>query len=129
MMSLLNEIYDAGARHPRRSCRTLLMLLNPFAPHVTEEMWERAGLRRPDAQRSELAAPTTPPNAWTTQVEIAVQVSGKIKTRIMVPADDRCSRRYRRCQGRSGNGAGCSEGKTIVKEIYVPGKLVNIVAK
>lgn len=84
MMSLLNEIYDAGSI-THEELRTLLKLANPFAPHVTEEIWSVMNF---GGQISGQSWPTyDPAKCVDSMVEIAVQLAGKIKARIMVPTD------------------------------------------
>ena len=125
MMSLLNDIYDHGKINATE-LKTLLLLLNPFAPHMTEEMWEQAGF---DGMLSGRKWPVFDPDKCRdAQVEIAVQVCGKIKARVMVGADcsdDQALAAAKACP----EVARAIEGKTIVKEIVVSGKLVNIVAR
>ncbi|MCI8493773.1 leucine--tRNA ligase [Anaerotruncus sp.] len=125
MMSLLNDIYDHGKINATE-LKTLLLLLNPFAPHMTEEMWEQAGF---DGMLSGRKWPVFDPDKCRdAQVEIAVQVCGKIKARVMVGADcsdDQALAAAKACP----EIARAIEGKTIVKEIVVSGKLVNIVAR
>ena len=125
MMSLLNEICDRGKINAAE-LKTLLILLNPFAPHMTEEMWERAGF---GGMLSGQKWPVfDPAKCRDAQVEIAVQVCGKIKARVMVDADcgdDQMLAAAKACP----EVARAIEGKTIVKEIVVKGKLVNIVAR
>ncbi|OUO67075.1 leucine--tRNA ligase [Anaerotruncus colihominis] len=125
MMSLLNEICDHGKINAAE-LKTLLILLNPFAPHMTEEMWERAGF---GGMLSGQKWPVfDPAKCRDAQVEIAVQVCGKIKARVMVDADcgdDQMLAAAKACP----EVARAIDGKTIVKEIVVKGKLVNIVAR
>ena len=125
MMSLLNEIYDAGSI-THEELRTLLKLANPFAPHVTEEIWSVMNF---GGQISGQSWPTyDPAKCVDSMVEIAVQLAGKIKARIMVPADITAADAIAAAKADPAV-APLLEGKTIIKEIYVPGKLVNIVAK
>ena len=125
MMTLLNEIYAAGSI-TRDELRTFLLLLNPFAPHVTEEVNELLSLGSmlavsewPSFDESKCADDT---------VEIAVQVNGKLRGRISVPADiseeDAIS-----LAKKEEKVAAEIEGRNIIKELYVKGRLVNIVAK
>ena len=125
MMTLLNEIYSAGSI-TRDELRTFLLILNPFAPHVTEEINEQLSLGSmlavsewPTYDESKCADDT---------VEIAVQVNGKLRGRISVPADiseeDAIS-----LAKKEEKVAAEIEGRNIIKELYVKGRLVNIVAK
>ena len=122
MMSLINEFYKKNAV-TKGEYKTLLTLLNPVAPHITEELWQAAGFAGRVYQ-------TTWPvyeEAKTVEsmVEIGVQVNGKIRAAISVPKDmekDAVIAAAREALGDKLTG-------NIVKEIYVPGRLVNIVAK
>ena len=106
--------------------RTLLKLANPFAPHVTEEIWSVMNF---GGQISGQSWPTyDPAKCVDSMVEIAVQLAGKIKARIMVPTDITAADAIAAAKADPAV-APLLEGKTIIKEIYVPGKLVNIVAK
>jgi leucyl-tRNA synthetase len=99
-------------------------ILQPFAPHVAEELWERLG-----GQGLLAYAPwpqVDPAMLVDDEVEIAVQVLGKVRGRAMVP-NERDQRR--RSRGGAVAVASYLEGKTVVKEIVVPKKLVNFVVK
>ena len=125
MMTLLNEI-DAAKSITKAEYKTLLILLNPFAPHITEELWELCGFggmvfqqKWPEFDAAKCIDAT---------VEIAVQVSGKLRGRVVIPRD--CSNEEALAAAKTvAEVASAIEGKTIVKEIVVPNKLVNIVAK
>ena len=125
MMALLNEMTDIGGPN-RAEYAILVQLLNPFAPHMTEELWEQMG------HAEELAYtpwPTYDPNKCTADtVEIAVQVNGKIRTRITVGMQDDAPTVLAQAKADERIAAEL-EGKQIVKELYVPQKLVNIVVK
>ena len=125
MMTLLNEIYDNGSL-TRDQLKTFVGILCPFAPHITEEIWESLG------ETTMLSVSPWPEydeaKTKDDEVEIAVQISGKLRGTITIAhdatqedaiaaamADDRIK--------------AALEGKKIVKEIYIPGKIVNIVAK
>ena len=125
MMTLLNEIYAAGSI-TRDELRTFLLLLNPFAPHVTEEVNELLSLGSmlavsewPSFDESKCADDT---------VEIAVQVNGKLRGRISVPADISEKDAISLAKNEEKVAAEI-EGRNIIKELYVKGRLVNIVAK
>ena len=125
MMSLLNEISAAGGV-TRGELRTLLLLLNPFAPHITEEIWQQQNF---GGQIAHHAWPTyDPAKCVENTVEIAVQVNGKIKCRLQVPADADKDQLIALAKAEE-KVAQALEGKTVVKEIAVPKKLVNIVVK
>ncbi len=125
MMSLLNDICAKGSVN-HAELRTFILLLNPFAPHMTEEMWERAGF---GGTVTDQKWPVfDPEKCRDAQVEIAAQVCGKIKARVMVDADAPDAELLAAVKARPEVQAAL-EGKTIVKEIVVKGKLVNIVAR
>ena len=126
LMTLLNAIYAKGEIN-RAELKAFLLILNPFAPHVTEEMWEQCGFG------SMLAAD----GSWPTydeakckdsEIEIVVQICGKIKAKLMIAADATEDEVLATAKADEKVSAELN-GKQIIKEIYVPGKLVNIVAK
>ena len=125
LMSLLNEIYEVKSIN-KAEMKTFITLLNPFAPHITEEMWEICGF---EGMLNQTSWPTyDEAKCVDSTVEIAVQVNGKIKARIQVPAevsnDDAIS------QAKAVDAITKEiDGKTIVKELYVKKRLVNIVVK
>ncbi|MGN0571078.1 MAG: leucine--tRNA ligase [Candidatus Fimenecus sp.] len=126
LMTLLNNIYDAGAIN-RAELRTLLILVNPFAPHVTEEMWSTLGFGEMLAKDAKW--PTfDAAKCVDTTVEIVVQICGKIRAKLNVPADISAEDAIALAKAEP-RVADALSGKTIVKELYVKGKLVNIVAK
>ncbi len=122
MMALINEFYKAG-KVTRDEFKTLLILLNPVAPHITEELWESMGYegRLYQAEWPKWEEEKT----VEAVIEIAVQVNGKVRAAIRIPAD----------AAREDAIAAAKEAVadkltgTVVKEIYVPGRLVNIVQK
>jgi len=123
MMALINEFYAKGSV-TRGEIRTLLQLLNPAAPHVTEEMWELLGFEGhvynstwPEYDEAKTVEDT---------VEIAVQLMGKTKGVIEV---SRSASQEEVVAAAKERMAQLLEGKNIIKEIYVPGRIVNIVAK
>lgn len=125
MMSLINE-YEANGGATREEYKILLQLLNPFAPHITEEAWQQIGMSE------ELAyypwPQYDPAKCVDSTIEIAVQVNGKLRARLMVAAD--ISKEDAIAAAKQDPGvAAALEGKTIVKEIFVPGKIVNLAAK
>ena len=125
MMSVLNEINDKGSV-TRGELRTFITLLNPFAPHLTEEMNEAIGGKEMlvHAKWPEY----DPAKCVDAAVEIAVQVSGKIKARLMIPSDA-AEEEVKALVMADTNVQAALAGKSIIKEIYVKGKLYNIVAK
>ena len=125
LMALINQIYDAGSI-TRGELKTFITLLNPFAPHVTEELNEVMGFG------GMLAT-----SQWPTydeakciddEIEIAVQVNGKIKARILVPSDAEAQDAIAKAKENAAVAAAI-EGKQSVKELYVKGRLVNLVVK
>ena len=125
MMSVLNEINDKGSV-TRGELRTFITLLNPFAPHLTEEMNETIGGKEMlvHAKWPEY----DPAKCVDAAVEIAVQISGKIKARLMIPSDA-AEEEVKALVMADANVQAALAGKSIIKEIYVKGKLYNIVAK
>ncbi len=125
MMSLLNDISDTGAIN-RAEYRDLLIMFNPFAPHMTEEIWQlqnMGGMLNATQWVSYDEA-----KCKDSTIEIAVQVCGKIRARITIPADTDKDTVLSLAK-ENAMVHSFIDGKQIVKEIYVPGKLVNIVAK
>ncbi len=125
MMTLLNEIYDKNTI-TKDELKTFVKLLSPFAPHLAEEMWEKLS---GDGFASLASWPEWDEKKCEDRtVEIAIQVLGKLKGTVTVAVDaDKDSvlelvKSDERIKP-------LLEGKTIVKEIYVPGKIVNIVVK
>ncbi len=125
LMTLLNEIGDKGAIN-HAEYKALLIMVNPFAPHITEELWEQCGFEGMVSQQKWVTF--DPEKCKDAQVEIAVQVNGKIKARMMV-STEASSQEVLAAVKASAEIAPLLEGKTLVKEIYVPGKLANIVCK
>ena len=125
MMSVLNEINDKGSV-TRGELRTFITMLNPFAPHLTEEMNEAIGGKEMlvHAKWPEY----DPAKCVDAAVEIAVQISGKIKARLTIPSDA-AEEEVKALVMADANVQAALAGKSIIKEIYVKGKLYNIVAK
>ncbi len=125
MMTLLNQIADKGSI-TRGEWKILLSLLNPFAPHITEEMWQIAGFEGmlvtapwPEYDEAKCVEAT---------VEIAVQVNGKVRSRITVAADIDAAGAIAAAKADE-HVQPFTAGMQFVKELYVPGKLVNLVVK
>ena len=125
MMALVNEFYAKGSI-TRGEMRILLLLLNPDAPHITEEMWENCGFGGrlyqqpwPDWDESKTVED---------MITIAVQISGKAKGTLSIPkdADQAAAMAAFHADERLMNQIA---GKTVVKEIYVPGRIVNVVVR
>ena len=122
MMSLINDFYKAG-KVTRDEFKTLLILLNPVAPHMTEELWQTMNY---GGRLYQTSWPTyEEAKTVESEVEIAVQVNGKVRATIKIAAD--ISKEDAIAAGK----AAVADKLTgqIVKEIYVPGRLVNIVQK
>ena len=125
LMTLMNE-FEAKGGCTRDEFKTLLLLLNPFAPHLTEELWQQQGF---EGQMAYAAWPTyEDAKCVESTVEIAVQVNGKVKARLKVPADIESADAIALAKAEP-NVAPLLNGKTVVKEIYVKGKLVNLAVK
>ena len=122
LMSLINDFYKAG-KVTRNEFRTLLILLNPVAPHITEELWEMQGY---GGRLYQTAWP-----AWDeaktveAEIEVAVQVNGKVRATVKLPAD--VDKETALAAGKEAVADRLTGN--IVKEIYVPGKIINIVVK
>ncbi len=125
MMALMND-FDQNGGATREEYRILLLLLNPFAPHITEELWEMMNYG------GQLAHAKWPvydeAKCENKTAEIAIQINGKIRSRIQVSADGEQAEILAIAKA-DPKVAAELEGKTIIKELYVKGKLVNIVAK
>ena len=125
MMTLLNDIYDAGSI-TRKEFRDLLVLLYPFAPHVSEELYQLIGCEGGLSEQE-----------WVTydealcvddMIEIVVQINGKVKTKMNIPADAEKEAVLEQAAADT-KIMEATAGKTIIKQIYVPKKLVNFVVK
>ena len=123
MMTLVNELSAKGCN--KAELKTLTILLNPFAPHVTEEMWDvmNFGGMVNQAKWPEYDEEKTKEN----DVEIVIQIMGKVRAKITVPVDMAKDDVLAAVKAEP-KIAELLEGKEIKKEIYVPGKLVNFVA-
>lgn len=126
LMTLLNKIYENGKIN-RAELKTLIILVNPFAPHVTEEMWANRGYGEMLAKDAKWPS-FDEAKCVDSTVEIVVQINGKIRARLSVPTDIESDKAIALAKKDEGIAAAL-EGKNIIKEIYVKGKLVNIVAK
>jgi leucyl-tRNA synthetase len=126
LMTLLNKIYENGKIN-RAELKTLIILVNPFAPHVTEEMWANCGYGEMLAKDAKWPS-FDEAKCVDSTVEIVLQINGKIRARLSVPTDIESDKAIALAKKDEGIAAAL-EGKNIIKEIYVKGKLVNIVAK
>ena len=126
LMALMNDINAVGSIN-KKEYAIFSILLNPFAPHVTEEIWSTCNLGEgmvvdqpwPEYDESKCKA---------NEIEIAVQVNGKIKTKLMIPAEAEQAEVIALAKADE-NVNKSVEGMNIIKEIYVKGRLVNIVVK
>jgi leucyl-tRNA synthetase len=125
MMEFTNEFSPQEIR-PKSAMETLTILLSPFAPHIAEELWQLLGHDNtltfepwPTFDESKIAE---------AEIEVPVQVNGKLKAKIKVPAEaDNAT--IEAAAKQNAAIAGNLEGKTIVKVVVVPGRLVNFVVK
>ncbi len=125
MMGLLNEI-DAAGSLTRADYRTLLILLNPFAPHITEELYQVMGYE--GVLSGQKWVEYDEKLCVEDSVEIVVQVNGKVKARFNAPVN--CDKEeLEKLAFDLPEIKSITDGKTIVKKIAVPNKLVNIVVK
>ncbi len=126
LMALINSIGELDGKVTRGELKTILLLLSPFAPHLCEEMWEMMGF-----------GGTINDQSWPqydeakcvdNEIEIVVQVNGKIRARMKIANDEAQDSVIAKAKADE-KIAGEISGKTIVKELYVKGKLVNIVVR
>ena len=125
MMTCLNEINDVGTL-TKDELSVFIRLLCPFAPHLCEEMWEQLGeeglcstAKWPDYDESKCV---------DDEIEIAVQVNGRVRDRFTVPADIEAADAIARAKALD-KVKEFTDGMAFIKELYVPGKLVNLVVK
>ena len=123
MMALINDFYKKGTV-TRDEFKTLIVLLNPVAPHITEELWSLMGF---EGRLFETSWPEFEEEKTVDKVqEIGVQVNGKVRATVALAID--ASKEDALAAGKEAI-ADKLEGKNIVKEIYVPGRIINIVVK
>ena len=122
MMSLINDFYRIG-RVTRGEFATLLLLLNPVAPHITEELWSMLGFESRVYQQKWPVYDEV--KTQESVIEVAVQVNGKMRGTVRIPAD--ATKEAAIAAGKEAV-AGKLSG-TIVKEIYVPGRIINLVVR
>ena len=125
LMTLLNEVEKSGSITKDEYC-VLILLVCPFAPHIAEELWQSYG----DGGLCSLAKWPVfeEEKCRVSEVEIAVQVNGKLRSRLTVAADISTPDAIAAAKADE-RVAQSIDGKQIVKELYVPGKLVNLVVK
>ncbi len=125
LMSLLNT-FSAKGNITKEEFRTFIILLNPFAPHITEELWVKCGF---EGMLNETAWPQYDESKCAeTTVQIPVQINGKVRARIDVTADISAQQAIDTAKADAVIKKEL-DGKTIVKELYVPKKIINIVVK
>ena len=124
MMTLLNNIYDKGSI-TKGELKALITILNPFAPHITEEMYQNVfgGILSEQKWAEYDEALCVEEN-----VEIVVQINGKVKAKMSIPAE-MSQEDMIKAALENETVKSFVEGKTVVKQIAVPKKLVNIVVK
>ncbi len=126
LMALMNDIHETGSV-TRDELQIFCRLLNVFAPHICEEVWEKAELG--EGMVCEQDWPVyDEAKCVDASIEIAVQVNGKVRARLQIAAGLDAASAIAAAKSDS-KIAGFLEGKQIVKELYVPGKLVNLVVK
>ena len=125
LMALLNEIYEKGAI-TKGELKTFLTLVNPFAPHVSEELWEimsYGGMLAVAPWVSYDEAKTV-----DSTIEVPVQICGKLRATVTIAKDADSATAIAAAKADE-KVQEMLDGKQIIKEIYVPGKIINIVAK
>lgn len=127
MMSLVNEFYEKGCN--KADLRMLTIILNPFAPHITEEIWESLGFVHDGLLLAQETWPAYDEEKTIDNViEVPVQVNGRLRATVTLPMD--CDKEEAiRTAISDEKVATAIEGKNIVKQIVVPNKIINIVVK
>lgn len=132
IMELVNELYkykqsgEINIPLMELAINDLLLILNPFTPHITEELWSDMGHKERVYQTP---WPEYDPSALVLdEIEVIVQINGRIKDKLVVPRDTDKEKLEELARSSAKVQSAC-EGKTIVKAIVIPGKLVNFVAK
>lgn len=126
LMALINDITATGSI-TKKELEIFTILLNPFAPHVTEEVWQQSKLGEGIVAQAQWPS-YDEAKCKDDTIEIVVQVNGRVKAKLTVEAD--IDKDAALAQAKSNEKiAPLIDGKNIIKEIYVPGKLVNIVAR
>ncbi len=126
LMALLNDIYSRGSV-TKKELNIFTLLLNPFAPHITEEMWQELN---PNASFACVSLWPEYDEAKCKQdsIEIAVQINGKVKSKIKISLSDDSATVLSKAKADK-KVSSFINGKQIVKEIYIKGKIVNIVVR
>lgn len=125
LMTLINEFY-AAKQLTDDDLRTYLSLLSPFAPHIADEMWKLRGYS--GLASSEPWPAYDEAKCQDSTVEIGVQINGRLRDTVEISINDDQSEALAKAKQRA-RVATEIEGKAIVKEIYVKGKIINIVVK
>lgn len=125
LMTLLNDIYNKGSIN-NAELKTFVTLLNPFAPHVTEEIWaaQNYGGMLADGHWVDFDEA----KCIDDEIEIVAQINGKVRAKLMIPAEIESAEAIKLAK-KDPAIAAAIEGKNVVKELYVKGRLVNIVVK
>lgn len=126
LMALMNEIHEVGSI-TKDELRIFCLLLNVFAPHIAEEVWEQVKLGDGLVCQQQWPAYDEAKCVDAT-IEIAVQINGKVRARLQIAADLDAAGAIAAAKEDAKIAADLA-GKNVVKELYVPGKLVNLVAK
>jgi len=124
LMSLTNQFYDKGVN--KAEFKTMLQLLSPFAPHMADELWERFGFEGMACTSSWPVYDES--KTVASEVTIAVQVGGKLKTTVTIPTDSEQDAVLAVVTADS-KIQKLMEGKDLVKVIHVPNKLMNLILK
>lgn len=124
MMTLLNQLTDKGVN--RAEYKTLLTLLNPFAPHVTEELWQMLG--ETDLLSLHAWPEFDEKKTVEASVQIAVQINGKVKSKVILPLDCPKEEALKIAMADSKVHNAIAD-KNVVKSIVVPNKIINLVVK
>ncbi|HJL14817.1 MAG TPA: leucine--tRNA ligase [Sandaracinaceae bacterium LLY-WYZ-13_1] len=125
-MMVLNNELNGLEKPPRASVEALVRLVHPFAPHIAEELWERLG-HAPSIQAQPWPA-FDPARVEESVVEVPVQINGKVRGRITVAKDADEATAVAAAEANE-DVARQLEGKTVVKRIWVPGRILNLIAK
>ena len=125
MMTLLNDIYDAGSI-TKKEFRDLLILLYPFAPHISEELYQVIGCEGVLSEQEWVNYDEA--QCVDDTIEIVVQINGKVRAKLEIPADAEKDAVLAQAAAEPKVSEAIA-GKTIIKQIYVPKKLVNFVVK
>lgn len=122
-MELTNTMYELGST--QEGIKALLLLLSPFAPHLTEELWQ---LGNKESIHKQPWPKYDPELVKESEKTIPIQVNGKLRDAVVVPADA-TEAMVKAAADKSEKVASFTNGKQIVKVIYVPGKMLNLVVK